>query len=69
MIMYVDMVTCTVCTLCTYIVNALYITLQAPKHLVKFVTFHDHDLYLGINFKKVLHSPSQYCFCLKVSAF
>ena len=40
---------------------------QAPKHLVKFVTFHDHDLYLGINFKKVLHSPSQYCFCLKVS--
>jgi hypothetical protein len=37
----------------------------APKHLVKFVTFHDHDLYLGINFKKVLHSPSQYCFCLK----
>jgi amyloid beta A4 precursor protein-binding family B protein 1-interacting protein len=38
---------------------------MSADHLVKVVTFHDHDLYSGINFKKVLQAPSQFCFCLK----
>ena len=40
---------------------------KAIKHLVKFVTFEDHDLYTGVNFKKILGAPSQFCFCLKPS--
>ena len=42
---------------------------QAIKHLVKFVTFEDHDLYTGVNFKKILGAPSQFCFCLKVRVY
>ena len=53
---------------CMYVtvLSFLPTPVQAIKHLVKFVTFDDHDLYTGVNFKKLLGAPSQYCFCLRV---
>ena len=43
------------------------VRVQTAKHLVQLVQFIDYELYVGINFKKMLKAPSQYCFALRVS--
>lgn len=43
--------------------------LQTAKHLVQLVQFEDYELYHGINFKKMLKAPTQYCFALRVSFY
>lgn len=46
----------------------LIVFVQTAKHLVLMVHFDDYELFHGINFKKTLKSPSQYCFALRVGA-
>lgn len=41
--------------------------MQTAKHLVQLVQFEEYELYHGINFKKMLKAPTQYCFALRVS--
>ena len=33
------------------------------------VQFEDFDLYRGMNFKKMLKSPTDFCFALRVSSY
>ena len=40
---------------------------QGAKFLQLLVQFDEYELYHGINFKKMMKAPSQFCFALRVS--
>ena len=45
----------------------LSIPSQGAKFLQLLVQFDEYELYHGINFKKTLKAPTQFCFALRVS--
>ena len=42
------------------------VSLQTAKHLVLLCHFDEYELFHGINFKKTLKAPTDFCFALRV---